>query len=318
MIEYNDLTIRDGCHAISHNLTRDMIKKQCEFVEKTNIPVMEIGHGNGLGASSISIGESTLSDTEMITLARSYLKNTKLSVHVIPGIATINRDINPAIENGVDIFRIASHCTEASMTKSHIEYIKSKNKTVYGALMMCATCSLDTLFSEVEKLKSYGADAVIIMDSTGSFLPEQVKECFIKLSDVGIKLGFHGHNNLSLAVANSLIAIQHGASIIDVTVNGFGAGAGNTPLEIMTTIHSSNDINVMDHIEKLEYKSPKIKLINILTAKNKLHSVFEKEILYSAEKYNIKIPNLVKELGNRKLVAGQEDLVRVIASQMAE
>ena len=318
MVEYHDLTIRDGCHAISHKLTSDMIKKHCIFAETSGIPVMEIGHGNGLGASSILIGKSELTDIEMISLAKNYLKNTKLSVHVIPGLATIERDIAQAIELGVDIFRIASHCTEASMTKSHIEYLVKNNKTVYGALMMCATCSVEVLVEEVKKMKSYGANAVIIMDSTGSFYPEDVVKYFTELSKIGIKLGFHAHNNLGLAVSNSLAAIKSGAEIIDVTVRGFGAGAGNTPLEIMTAIHPCNNINVMETINDLEHKAPTTKIINILTAKYKLHSVFEKKILEACEKYKIPITKLVEELGNRKLVAGQEDLVRVIASQMVE
>jgi 4-hydroxy 2-oxovalerate aldolase len=318
MVEYHDLTLRDGCHAISHKVTANMIKKHCLFVEKSKIPVMEIGHGNGLGASSILIGKATLSDVEMISLAKNYLKNTKLSVHVIPGLATIERDIEPAINLGVDIFRIASHCTEASMTKSHIEYIASKGKTVYGALMMCATCPLDVLVGEVEKMKSYGASAVIIMDSTGSFTPNQVEEYFSKLSKIGIKLGFHAHNNLGLAVANSLAAIKNGAEIIDATIHGFGAGAGNTPLEIMTVVHPSGGINVLESIDELDYEVPVTKVINILTAKHRLHSVFEKKILESAEKYGVSLTSLVEELGVRNLVAGQEDLVRVIAAQMAE
>jgi 4-hydroxy 2-oxovalerate aldolase len=318
MVEYHDLTLRDGCHAISHKVTANMIKKHCLFVEKSKIPVMEIGHGNGLGASSILIGKATLSDVEMISLAKNYLKNTKLSVHVIPGLATIERDIEPAINLGVDIFRIASHCTEASMTKSHIEYIASKGKTVYGALMMCATCPLDVLVGEVEKMKSYGASAVIIMDSTGSFIPNQVEEYFSKLSKIGIKLGFHAHNNLGLAVANSLAAIKNGAEIIDATIHGFGAGAGNTPLEIMTVVHPSGGINVLESIDELDYEVPVTKVINILTAKHRLHSVFEKKILESAEKYGVSLTSLVEELGVRNLVAGQEDLVRVIAAQMAE
>lgn len=318
MVEYHDLTLRDGCHAISHKVTANMIKKHCLFVEKSKIPVMEIGHGNGLGASSILIGKATLSDVEMISLAKNYLKNTKLSVHVIPGLATIERDIEPAINLGVDIFRIASHCTEASMTKSHIEYIACKGKTVYGALMMCATCPLDVLVGEVEKMKSYGASAVIIMDSTGSFIPNQVEEYFSKLSKIGIKLGFHAHNNLGLAVANSLAAIKNGAEIIDATIHGFGAGAGNTPLEIMTVVHPSGGINVLESIDELDYEVPVTKVINILTAKHRLHSVFEKKILESAEKYGVSLTSLVEELGVRNLVAGQEDLVRVIAAQMAE
>ena len=120
---YHDLTLRDGSHAISHKLSEQMIIDHCIFAEEAGIEVIEIGHGNGLGASSILIGESLLTDYEMISIAKKYLKNTKLSVHIIPGIATINHDILKAIELGVDIFRVASHCTEASLTKTHIEYL---------------------------------------------------------------------------------------------------------------------------------------------------------------------------------------------------
>ncbi len=315
MVEYHDLSIRDGCHAISHKLTAETIKKHCEFAEKSRIPVMEIGHGNGLGASSILIGKSELTDFEMITLAKSYLKKTKLSVHVIPGLATIEKDIIPAMNLGVDIFRIASHCTEASMTKSHIEYLVEHGKTVYGALMMCATCPLHVLKEEVKKMKSYGASTVIIMDSTGSFLPEDVYKYFSELSTIGVKLGFHGHNNMGLAVANSLVAIKSGATIIDVTVHGFGAGAGNTPLEIMTNVHPCGTIHLT---EEPDYPYPTVNMVNILTAKYKLHSVFEKHIIEACEKYTIPMSKLVEELGNKKLVAGQEDIVRVIAAHMSE
>jgi 4-hydroxy 2-oxovalerate aldolase len=183
---------------------------------------------------------------------------------------------------------------------------------------MCAACPLSVLFEEVTKMKSYGASAVIIMDSTGSFTPEQVEECFTELSKIGITLGFHAHNNLGLAVANSLAAIKSGAEIIDATVCGFGAGAGNTPLEVISSIHPCGDINVLESIEHLDYKAPVTKVINILTAKHKLHSVFEKKILDASQKYNVSLTRLVEELGARKLVAGQEDLVRVIAAQMSE
>ena len=132
------------------------------------------------------------------------------------------------------------------------------------------------------------------------------------------KLGFHAHNNLGLAVANSLAAIKNGAEIIDATIHGFGAGAGNTPLEIMTVVHPSGGINVLESIDELDYEVPVTKVINILTAKHRLHSVFEKKILESAEKYGVSLTSLVEELGVRNLVAGQEDLVRVIAAQMAE
>ena len=179
---YHDLTLRDGSHAINHQLTKEMIQAHCEFAENAGIEVVEVGHGNGIGASSLLIGKSLLSDYEIISIARKYLKQTKLSIHIIPGLATIKRDIDLAISLGVDIFRVASHCTEASLTKSHIEYLSNKGKIVYGVLMMCATSSVDVLYEQASKMKSYGASAIIIMDSSGSFKPKNVSTKFQKLS----------------------------------------------------------------------------------------------------------------------------------------
>lgn len=316
---YHDLTLRDGSHAISHQLTEEMIEEYCIFAENAGIEVIEIGHGNGLGASSILIGESLLSDYDMITIAKRHLKNTKLSVHIIPGIATINRDIDKAIDLGVDIFRVASHCTEASLTKTHIEYLRNKGKLVYGVLMMTACCSIQTLFEQANKMKTYGAHAIIIMDSTGSFKPNDVSDRIKELVKLELPIGFHGHNNLYLAVANSLAAIESGASIIDVTLRGFGAGAGNTPLEIMIFLHESKIIDknkVLEYCDNFKQQIPLCKPINILTSKYKLFGGFEKHIIKASEKYNISYIKLIDEISKKSLTAGQEDFIYVIANSL--
>ena len=317
---FHDLTLRDGSHAISHQLTEEMIEEHCKFAEDAGIEVIEVGHGNGLGASSILIGESLLSDSDMIRIAKKYLKKTKLSVHIIPGLATINRDIDAAIELGVDIFRIASHCTEASLTKTHIEYLSAKGKTAYGVLMMTALCSVDRLYEEALKMKTYGAKAIIIMDSSGSFVPKDVTERIKKLTELEIPIGFHGHNNLHLAVANSLAAIESGASIIDVTICGFGAGAGNTPLEIMAFLHESESIDknkILEHCETFKIPIPHCKPINILTSKYKIMSGFEKHIVKAAKEFNISHIKLTNELNTKNLVAGQEDFIYITASELS-
>lgn len=316
---YHDLTLRDGCHAISHKLTEEMIKDYCIFAENSGIEVIEIGHGNGLGASSILIGESLLSDYDMISIAKRYLKKTKLSVHIIPGFATIKRDIDKAIELNVDIFRIACHCTEASITKTHIEYLVSKNKIVYGILMMAATCSIEKLIEEANKMKMYGAMAIIIMDSSGSFKPIDVTERMNKLLELNLPIGFHAHNNLQLAVANSMAAIESGASIIDVTLRGFGAGSGNTPLEIMIFLHDFGSIDknkVLEYCEKCNIQPPLCKPINILSSKYKLFGGFEKHIFKASEKYNISYIKLIDEISKQSLTAGQEDFIYIIASSL--
>lgn len=316
---YHDLTLRDGSHAIAHKLTAEMIESHCIFAEDAGIEVIEVGHGNGLGASSLLIGESLLTDFEMISLARKHLKNTKLSVHIIPGLATITRDIDNAILLGVDIFRVACHCTEASITKTHIEYLHNKGKVVYGVLMMSATCSIDVLYEQASMMKSYGASTIIIMDSTGSYKPCDVSDRIKTLINLKIPIGFHGHNNLYLAVANSLAALESGASIIDVTLRGFGAGAGNTPLEIMAFLHESPAINktkILEYCDKFEQPFPLCKPINILTSKFKLFGGFEKHILNASSKNNISYITLINEMSKHSLTAGQEDFIYIIADSL--
>lgn len=324
----SDHTLRDGNHSVSHKISLNQIEKYCKFAESANIPIVEVGHGNGLGASSLLIGTSNHTDEEMISTARKNLLKTKLCVHSIPGISTLKRNIIPAIDLGVDIFRIASHCTEATVTKTHIEYLKNHNKTVYGVLMMSSLCNTNTLVEESKKMESYGADAIIIMDSTGTYLPFDVEERIKALTNnLKINVGFHGHNNLNMSVINSIVAIQQGASIIDACIRGFGAGAGNTQLEILVPVlykyGYSTDIdfnklivesdNVMEYlIKNVPVSAP----INILTGLNKLFSGFEKPIIKASKLNGIEYSSLIFELGNRKLVAGQEDLIFQIAESM--
>jgi 4-hydroxy 2-oxovalerate aldolase len=321
----SDPSLRDGNHSVKHTINLESIEKYCIFAENANIPIVEVGHGNGLGASSILIGQSLHSDQDVLKTARKYLSKTKLSVHSIPGISTIKDDIQPAIEYGVDIFRIATHCTEATLSKTHIEYIKNKNIEVQGVLMMSALISAKELLEQAFIMQSYGAEAIIIMDSTGTYMPKDIQERISLLVDnLDVPIGFHGHNNLGLSVANSLLAVECGAKIIDACICGFGAGAGNTPLELIIPVLEKNNFNTNIDFNKvikeaenaLEYLVPTIPVstpVNILTGLNKLFSGFEKPIIKASKLYNIEYSSLIFELGNRKLVAGQEDLIFEIA-----
>lgn len=323
-----DSSLRDGNHSVKHSISLKSIKKYCQFADSANIPIVEVGHGNGLGASSILIGQSKHSDKELLTTARKYLTNSKLGVHIIPGIATINKDIIQAIDIGVDVFRVATHCTEATVSKSHIEFLKNKNKTVIGVLMMTALASVSELVANAKIMEEYGAEGLIIMDSTGSYLPFDVAERIKALKEVlSIKIGFHAHNNLGLSVYNSIVAAQNGAEYIDVCMRGFGAGAGNTPLEVLIPVLEKYDFKtqidyeltikeadkVMNYLIK---EPPHISPVNILTGLNTLFSGFEKPIINAAKINNLEYSSLIFELGNRKLVAGQEDLILQIASKM--
>ena len=321
----SDPSLRDGNHSVKHTINLESIEKYCVFAESANIPIVEVGHGNGLGASSILIGQSLYSDRDVLSTARKCLSKTKLSVHSIPGISTIKDDIQPAIECGVDIFRIATHCTEATLSKTHIEYLKNKNIEVHGVLMMSALISAKELLDQASIMESYGAEAIIIMDSTGTYMPNDIHERIsLLVENLCVPVGFHGHNNLGLSVANSLLAAQCGAKIIDACICGFGAGAGNTPLELIIPVLEKNNFSTNIDFNKvikqaenaLEYLVPAIPVstpVNILTGLNKLFSGFEKPIIKASKLYNIEYSSLIFELGNRKLVAGQEDLIFEIA-----
>ena len=323
-----DSSLRDGNHSVKHTISLDSIKKYCQAADSAKIPIVEVGHGNGLGASSLLIGKATHTDSEMLSTARVNLPNSKLGVHVIPGIATVEKDIKPAIDLGVDVFRIASHCTEATVTKSHIDYLSKTNKEVIGVLMMTALATAKELVDNAIIMQDYGAQAIVIMDSTGTYLPSDVKERISTLTDIlSIPVGFHAHNNLNYAIHNSIVAIQNGATYIDACIRGFGAGAGNAPLEILlpvldkygysVDIDFKKIINEADNV--LNYLVPKVPVsapVNILTGLNKLFSGFEKPIIKASKLNNIEYSSLIFELGNRKLVAGQEDLILEVAQNL--
>ena len=325
-----DSSLRDGNHSVKHTINLDSIKRYCQAADKAGIPIVEVGHGNGLGASSILIGPATYTDAEMLSTARKNLPNSKLGVHVIPGLATVEKDIKPAIDLGVDVFRIASHCTEATITKSHIDYLSKTDKQVIGVLMMTALANAKELLDNAKIMQDYGAQAIVLMDSTGTYLPSDVEERIGLLVDVlDIPVGFHAHNNLNYAIHNSIVAIQNGATYIDACIRGFGAGAGNAPLEILLPVLDkygySVDINFNQIIKEadnvLNYLVPKVPVsapVNILTGLNKLFSGFERPIIKASKLNNIEYSSLIFELGNRKLVAGQEDLILEVAQQLKQ
>lgn len=322
-----DSSLRDGNHSVKHTINLDSIAKYCQFADRVGIPIVEVGHGNGLAASSLLVGKSINTDEEMLTVARKNLKSSKLGIHMIPGLATLDH-AKKAIELGVDVFRVATHCTEATLSKSHIEYLATQDVIVYGVLMMSALITADELVEQAKIMESYGAQGIIIMDSTGTYLPLDVKERITKLkTSLKVPVGFHAHNNLGCAIANSLVAAECGADLIDVCIRGFGAGAGNAALEILIPVFEKSGfdlgINFQETIKEadkvMDYLVPSAPIttpINILTGLKKLFSGFEKPIVNASKLYGIEYSSLIFELGNRKLVAGQEDLILEIAQKL--
>ncbi len=325
----SDPSLRDGNHAVSHQLTAEQVAVYCAAADEAGIPIVEVGHGNGIGATSLQLGESACPDAEMLAVARKNLTRSKLGIHVIPGFATIERDLVPAIDAGVDVVRVASHCTEADLTERHIGYSRQRGRTVYGILMMSHMAPVPTLVEEARKMQSYGAEALVFMDSSGHYLPEDVAERVEALcAGLSIPVGFHGHNNLGMAVANSIAAVRAGATILDGTARGFGAGAGNTQLEVLvavlhrlgyeTGIDLYKLLDAADLAEKQLMKVvPTISSTSIVSGLSGVFSAFSKPVDRAAKQFGIDSRDIFFELGRRRVVAGQEDLIIEVASDLA-
>ncbi len=317
----SDPTLRDGNHAARHQLTLEQIKNYCEYADAAGIPIVEVGHGNGIGASSLLVGKCRETDFDMLTIARKHLKKSKLGIHSIPGFSTIEKNLKGAIDLGVDVFRIASHCSEADITQNHISFLRSKDKTVYGVLMMSHMVSAEELAKQAAKMESYGAEAIVIMDSAGTYLPHDVKERIAALvATLKIPVGFHGHNNLGMAIANSIAAIESGATMLDGTARGFGAGAGNTQLEVLvavlrklgydTGIDFYKMLDAADMAAKEMIQTvPTIDSLSIISGLSGVFSGFKKHVERVAEEYDLDPRDLFFALGKRGVVAGQEDLI---------
>jgi 4-hydroxy 2-oxovalerate aldolase len=329
-ITMSDPTLRDGNHAIRHQLTSEQIAAYCRIADAARIPIVEVGHGNGLGASSLQLGESRCPDEEALSVARASLKTSKLGVHVIPGFATIEKDLARAIDLGVDVVRVASHCTEADLTGRHIGYVREKGRMALGVLMMSHMIPKETLAEEARKMESYGAEGIVFMDSAGAYLPADVSERVTALvSSLSIPVGFHAHNNLGMAIANSVAAVQAGATMLDGCARGFGAGAGNAQLEVLvpvlerlgyaTGIDLYKVLDAGDLAEReLMKQPPTISSSSVVSGLAGVFSGFLKPVLRVAKQYDVDPRDVFFELGRRRIIAGQEDLIIEVASDLAK
>ncbi|WP_225087412.1 4-hydroxy-2-oxovalerate aldolase [Pectobacterium colocasium] len=325
-----DPTLRDGNHAVRHQLTRESFAAYCQAAEAANVPVVEVGHGNGLGASSMLVGECLLSDEDIFTISREHLHKSRMAIHLIPGFCTIKKDLTRALDLGVDLFRVASHCTEADITDRHIHFVRNSGKEAWGILMMSHMTSPAVLLEEARKMESYGAEAIVIMDSAGAYFPDDVKERISTLvNGLTVPVGFHGHNNLGMSVINSVVAVQEGATIIDGTIRGFGAGAGNTQLEVLvavferlgyeTGIDLYKILDAADIAEKgFNPVAPSISPLSIVSGLAGVFSGFAKPVAKAAKDYNVDPRDIFFGLGERKAVAGQESLIYEVAQDLAK
>lgn len=326
----SDPSLRDGNHAVRHQLTAAQVSGYCRRADAAGIPIVEVGHGNGLGASSLQLGESAASDADLLGAAREALRTSQLGVHVIPGFATIEKDLKPALELGVDVFRVAAHCTEADLTERFITFARQAGRTAYGVLMMSHMASPDLLVEEARKMEAYGAEALVIMDSAGHYLPGDVRERIGRLvAGLSIPVGFHAHNNLGCAIANSIAAVEEGATVLDGCSRGFGAGAGNAQLEVMVAVLErlgyQTGIDLYKVLDLATYAEehvmevvPIISSTSVVSGLSGVFSGFLQPVNRIARDYDVDARDIFFELGRRGIVAGQEDMIVEVAQTLAK
>lgn len=326
-----DTTLRDGSHTVSHQFTPDDVKNVAKALDEAGIDIIELGHGDGLTGSTINYGFSKYSDYDLIKAAASVIKNAKLAVLLIPGIGTVE-DLIKAKECGATAVRVATHCTEADISEQHIRAAKEMGLFTVGFLMMAHLTDVDRLVEEALKMESYGADVVYATDSAGAMLPKDVTEKISALKrNLKIPVGHHSHNNLAVAIANSLAAIEAGATYIDGSLSGLGAGAGNTSTDTLVAVlnrmnidHNADLYKTMDASSKallpaLESKGihPQVNLDALMIGYSGVYSSFLLHAKRAAARFNVDVRDVLLELGQRKAVGGQEDWIIEVASNLA-
>lgn len=327
---FYDVTLRDGSHANQHSFGAEFCRKYIQTAYSAGLRFLEIGHGNGLGGSSLHIG--LLQDASIwdcIAEMSAQYSDLCFGVHVIPGLATFD-DIDAAEAAGIKIFRIASHCTEADTTETYIEYAASKGSEVWGLLMMAHMINPDHLAREAKKMESYGASRIVFLDSAGALTPNMVNAVVSEMKSVlEIPIGFHAHNNLHAAVANSLAALQSGCTSIDACASGYGAGAGNLSLEALVGILEKDGVNTGLNLNGLILLArlvestfgatlPKVDSISTATGFHGVFSGFKFKILEAAKAYDISPMDIIEKLGFDQVIAGQEDQIIATAALLAE
>lgn len=324
-----EVALRDGSHAIAHLYREDQVRSIAKSLDEANVPYIEVSHGDGLAGSSLQYGLSLTDEMKLIETAVSVCQQSKVAVLLLPGIGTIH-ELKEAAKVGAKMARIATHVTEADVSAQHISKAKELGLETVGFLMMTHMAPVEKLVEQAKLMESYGADIVYAVDSAGALLPHQVRERIRALKEnLGAEIGFHGHNNLSLAMANTLTAIEEGATRIDGSVRCLGAGAGNTQTEVLVAvlermgIRSGIDLyKIMDTAEELV--APILQTPQEITKDSLtlgfagVYSSFLLHARRAADKFNIDSRDILIELGKRKVVGGQEDMIVDVAYEISK
>ncbi|KUO49181.1 MAG: 4-hydroxy-2-oxovalerate aldolase [Desulfitibacter sp. BRH_c19] len=327
-----DTTLRDGSHAISHQFMPKDISEIALSLEDAGADIISVGHGDGLGGSSLQYGLGAITDLQYVNAAASVLNKAKLQVLLLPGIGTIN-DLKLAKKHGANVAGISTHITEADIAEQHIKVARDMGMFTIGYLIMCHMESTEKLTEQALLMESYGAEVIYITDSAGAFLPHEVKQrvCALK-NNLSIPVGFHAHNNLGLAIANSLVAIKEGATYIDSSLMGFGAGAGNcstemllavlkkmeipTNMDLYKTIDAGNQV-LLPLLKEKGVSLPRFTSDTLMLGYAGVYSSFLIHVKKAAEQFDVDSRDVLVELGNRKAVGGQEDWIIQVAHEIS-
>ncbi len=328
LIRVVDTTLRDGSHSISHQYTADQVRDIARGLDEAGVEIIEISHGDGLGGSSINYGFEKCTDREKLNAAVSVVKKGKIAVLLLPGVG-IKEDLVMARDEGAKVARIATHVTEANISEQHIGLAKELGMEVLCFLMMAHMADIETMVAQAKLMQSYGADGIYVVDSSGTMLPCDVRERVAAMAgQLKAQVGFHAHNNLGLGIGNSFAAVEAGATLIDGSLRGMGAGAGNAMTEaIVAVLNKAGYQTGIDLYKLMDVGEQKVKPLmpgpqEISNAALTLgyagvYSSFLLHSIRAGQKFNLDPRDILMELGKRRTVGGQEDWIVDVAAEMA-
>ncbi len=329
-ITVHDMTLRDGMHPKRHLMTLDQMVSIATGLDEAGVPLIEVTHGDGLGGSSVNYGFPAHTDEEYLGTVIPLMKRAKVSALLLPGIGTVDH-LKMAHGLGVNTIRVATHCTEADVSEQHITKARELGMDTVGFLMMAHMNSPEGLVTQAKLMESYGANCIYVTDSAGYMLPGDVKARLQAVRDAlkpETELGFHGHHNLAMGIANSLAAIECGATRIDAAAAGLGAGAGNTPMEVLIAVCDRMGIATGVDVWKIQDVAED-RVVPIMDTPVRIDrdaltlgyaGVYGSFLLFAKRagaKYGIPARELLVELGRKGMVGGQEDMIEDTALTMA-
>jgi 4-hydroxy-2-oxovalerate/4-hydroxy-2-oxohexanoate aldolase len=330
MITLHDMSLRDGMHPKQHQISLDQMVAVSTALDGAGVPLIEVTHGDGLGGASINYGFPAHSDEEYLRAVVPKMQRARVSALLLPGIGTVD-DLRMARDCGVATIRVATHCTEADVSRQHIGLSRELGLDTVGFLMMAHMIEPAALLAQARLMESYGANCIYCTDSAGYMLPADVTARIGLLRAelaADVEVGFHGHHNLGMGIANSLAAIDAGATRIDGSVAGLGAGAGNTPLEVFVAVldrlgieHGVDLYKIMDVAEDLVVPmmdTPvRIDRDALILGYAGAYSSFLLFAKRAAARYGVSSRDILIEMARRKTIGGQEDLIEQVAIELA-